>query len=198
MSSNVRAGVRIVLVASLSGSWRSGITEVFSAIASGVETLIHPRRDLAAGDFIMQMSVSAPVPATVLKRTRGACGWQDTYGLAEITHTPLPPPPQPSPDQLQLSPFTGLTGINGTLKEATAFLLRCPCLYSISRWRLLAALSRGLTFFFFLLEDLLFLFIAGGCCVGTSVPWRMWCLIKKNWKLVNPPLLMITQIQVDI
>lgn len=82
MSSNVRAGVRIVLVASLSGSWRSGITEVFSAIASGVETLIHPKRDLAAGDFIMQMSVSAPVPATVLKRTRGHAagrtrmGWQ--------------------------------------------------------------------------------------------------------------------------
>lgn len=83
------------------------------------------------------------------EKDTGACGWQDTYGLAEITHTPLPPPPQPSPDQLQLSPFTGLTGINGTLKEATAFLLRCPCLYSISRWRLLAALSRGLTFFFF-------------------------------------------------
>ena len=69
-----------------------------------------------------------------------------------VTHTPPPPPPpppQPSPDQLQLSPFIGLTGINGILKEATAFLLRCPCLYSISRWRLLAALSRGSTLFFF-------------------------------------------------
>lgn len=43
-----------------------------------------------------------------------------------------------------------------------------------------------LNFFFFLLEDLLFLFIAGGCCVGTSVPWRMWCLIKKELEVSQP------------
>lgn len=50
-----------------------------------METLIHPWKDLAPGNFIMQMRMSAPVPVTVLKRTQAARGWQDAYGLAELS-----------------------------------------------------------------------------------------------------------------
>jgi len=52
---------------------RLGITEV-SVIVSAVGSLIHPWKDLALGNFIMQMTTSAPVPATVLKRTWAAVG----------------------------------------------------------------------------------------------------------------------------
>lgn len=51
--------------------------------------LIHPWKDLAPGNFIMQMSVNAPVTVTVLKRTRAVCGWPDTYGLADSMPPPL-------------------------------------------------------------------------------------------------------------
>ncbi|KAK2918110.1 hypothetical protein Q8A73_004856 [Channa argus] len=50
----------------------------------GEETLIHPWKDLALGNFIMQMSVNASVPVTVLKRTRADCGWQDTYSMGTM------------------------------------------------------------------------------------------------------------------
>lgn len=104
-----------LLVASRAALWRQrlGITEV-SPIVSGAEALIHPWKDLALGNFIMQMSARAPVPATVLKKDAGG-GWQDTYGLAgrsihlqEACHRRHYS--QWSPDQLQLSPFLGLTG----------------------------------------------------------------------------------------
>lgn len=52
---------------------RLGITEV-SVNVSGVKKLIHPWKDLALGNFTMQMNMSAAVPATMLKRTRAACG----------------------------------------------------------------------------------------------------------------------------
>lgn len=41
---------------------------------SGVKTLIHPWKDLAPGNFTMQMNMSTAVPATMLKRTQAACG----------------------------------------------------------------------------------------------------------------------------
>lgn len=77
------------------GLWRQrlGITEV-SEIVSRVETLIHPWKDLAPGNFIMQMSMNAPVPATV---TQAACGWQDHIWAGRVIHTlagSVPPPPQ--------------------------------------------------------------------------------------------------------
>lgn len=37
-------------------------------IGSGVQMLIYFWKDLASGNFITQMSVSAPVPATTLKK----------------------------------------------------------------------------------------------------------------------------------
>lgn len=102
------------------------------------------------------------------------------------------------PDRLQLPPFFlwGVTGKHGTLTEATAFLSQCLCLYSINRWEVLAVLRPQLNSFW--LEDLLFLFMADCCCVGMFILPGIWCLIKKNWKLLSPPLLMITKIKVDV
>lgn len=62
---------------------------------SEVNSLIHACRDLAPGNFSMQMSGSTPPPETMRSSTQAARGWQDTYGLT----SPAPP------DQLHLSTF---------------------------------------------------------------------------------------------
>lgn len=88
-------------------------------IVSGVKTLIYSLEDLASGNFIMQMSMSAPVPVTMLKKDTGGRQLAVHVWAGRGIHSPPPPPP---PDQLQLSTFLGFAGEkNGILKKATAF-----------------------------------------------------------------------------
>lgn len=76
--------------------------------------------------------------------------------------------------------FLGSQEQNGILKKkATAFLSQCLCLNSINRWEFLAVPSPG-QLHFFLLRDLLFIFIADCCCVGIFTLWGIWCPNQKE------------------
>ena len=105
---------------------RLRITKV-SASVSGVQMLIHPWKDLALSNFIMQMNTSAPCN----RGRRDISVW-----AGRVNHKP------PPPDQFHLSTFLGIYRGEWYFEKSHSIPITISLwLNCMNRWEFLAVLS---------------------------------------------------------